>query len=375
MTNILEIWHTNFYRVVMSYFRKMHIIIILLLITSITLQGQVKDKGKGRIEGSFRFLPIPYINYTRSIGFQLGAMPMAQFNPVMKDTISPSSLAGVFAMYSSNDSYFLMAMSKLYFDEDNWRFNLAGGTGSVNFQFYLEDPAAMWIPYNTEMNLFFMEPQRRIYERIYLGVNYVYIKFSTTFEVSPDVFVETIQGLGLRISADYRTNVYYPRDAFLTNLKYYTYPEFLGNEEESQKIQLNHNHFFPSRNGEDVIALRAFAGFGLGDLSFNQQFFVGMGDDIRGYSEGKYRGNYMFDIQGEYRLNLNDSRFGFVAFLGIASVFDAINEEHDGLVLPGIGTGFRYTVSEDTNMNVGMDIAAGKDDWGLYFRIGEAFNR
>jgi len=24
-------------------------------------------------------------------------------------------------------------------------------------------------------------------------------------------------------------------------------------------------------------------------------------------------------------------------------------------------------------MNVGLDFAVGKDDWGLYFRIGEAF--
>jgi len=28
---------------------------------------------------------------------------------------------------------------------------------------------------------------------------------------------------------------------------------------------------------------------------------------------------------------------------------------------------------EKYHMNVGMDFAVGKDDWGLYFRIGEAF--
>jgi len=26
-------------------------------------------------------------------------------------------------------------------------------------------------------------------------------------------------------------------------------------------------------------------------------------------------------------------------------------------------------------MSIGMDVAVGKDDWGLYFRIGEAFTR
>ncbi len=25
--------------------------------------------------------------------------------------------------------------------------------------------------------------------------------------------------------------------------------------------------------------------------------------------------------------------------------------------------------------SIGMDVAVGKDDWGLYFRIGEAFTR
>jgi hypothetical protein len=30
-------------------------------------------------------------------------------------------------------------------------------------------------------------------------------------------------------------------------------------------------------------------------------------------------------------------------------------------------------VFPDNNMNVGLDVAAGREDWGLYFRIGEAY--
>ena len=43
--------------------------------------------GGGRIEGKFQFMPIPYINYNRSVGFTLGALPMAMWNPVDSDTI------------------------------------------------------------------------------------------------------------------------------------------------------------------------------------------------------------------------------------------------------------------------------------------------
>lgn len=334
----------------------------------------VGGKNNGRIEGNFKFLPIPYINYNRSIGFQIGAIPMAQFNLTQKDTLSPSSMAGLFGMYSENKTYFLMGFSKFYLAEDNWRFSLAGGTGSVNFQFYLE-PIDLWIPYNTKLDMFFIEAQRRVYKKIYVGLSYIYLNFDTSVEVTDDVYAQQLNGLGLKVSMDYRSNVYYPINGFFSNLQYFTYPEFMGNEFVSNKIQISHNQFFPVRSEKDVVAARAFAGLGLGDLSFNQQFIVGTGDDIRGYSQGEYRGNYMLTLQGEYRWNLNDSKFGFVGFLGLATVFEAINEDHNGLILPGIGAGIRYVVSEETHMNVGMDIAVGKDDWGLYFRIGESFNR
>ena len=46
---------------------------------------------------------------------------------------------------------------------------------------------------------------------------------------------------------------------------------------------------------------------------------------------------------------------------GDATVFESINNEDNGRLLPGFGAGFRYTVIQDTHMNVGMDIAAGRN--------------
>ena len=94
--------------------------------------------------------------------------------------------------------------------------------------------------------------------------------------------------------------------------------------------------------------------------------------DIRGYSQGKFRGEQIVALQAEYRWNPHE-KIGFVAFIGSAMVFNGMNSEDNGILLPDIGTGFRYNVFPDNHMNVGMDIAVGKDDWGLYFRIGESF--
>jgi len=346
----------------------------MFIVLTLSLFGQNPgSKNSSRIEGDFKFLPIPYINYNRSIGFQIGALPMVQFNPVRKDTISPSSIAGLFGMYTSNKTYFAMGFSKLYFSEDNWRFLFAGGVGSVNFQFFLESPISSWIPYNTGMNMFFLEAQRRVYKKIYIGVSYIYLKFDTSTEFTENTLTTNLNGLRLKITIDERDNIYYPSQGYHNNIKYFTYPEFMGNDVESRKIEFDHNHYFQIGEGRDVIATRVFIGLGLGDLSFNQQFIVGRGSDLRGYTQGEFRGNYMVALQGEYRWNFEDSKFGLVGFLGVASIFEAINEDDNGKLLPGIGAGFRYNISEETNMNVGLDLAVGKNDWGIYFRVSEAF--
>jgi hypothetical protein len=350
-------------------------LVLFALVPAVSQGADISSGGSGgaeRIDGKFKFLPIPYLNYDRSIGFQLGALPLAMFNPVQSDTISPSSLTGLFGMYTTNDTWFLMGFGRLHLDRDNWRITLAGGSGSVNFQFFMDSPVDGWIPYNTAMDLAFVQVQRRIVDRLYGGLSYIYLDFTTTLEPIPDQFHTTLHGLGLNLALDTRSSVYYPRSGYETSANYFTYPAAFGNEFASDKIELDYNHFVGMRRDLDVLAGRFFAGLGLGDLSFNQQFIVGRRSDIRGYTQGEYRGNYMLALQGEYRWNFRP-RWGAVGFLGVATVLEAINEDNNGKLLPGIGTGFRFTVDRETNMNVGLDIAVGLDDWGIYFRLGEAF--
>lgn len=324
-----------------------------------------------RIEGRYKIVPLPYINYNRSTEFALGALPMVMFNPVEKDLISPSSLVGLLGLYTTNETWFLMGFTQLYFKEDTWRFTGAGGTGSVNFQFYLDAPVSSWIPYNAQADFALVEIQRKIYKKLYGGVNYVYFKFENTIENIPITSSTTLNGMGLKLSMDLRTNVYYPTDGFYTNVEYFAFPEAFGNEDESSMFRIDYNQYWSSRKERDVIAARAFAGIGIGDLSFNQQFIIGR-VDIRGYSQGRYRGDSMLAIQGEYRWNFW-GRWGAVGFAGLATVFEPINEDDSGKILPGVGAGVRFTAFEDNHMNIGLDFAVGDGDWGMYFRIGEAF--
>ncbi|SHL60719.1 hypothetical protein SAMN05444266_104147 [Chitinophaga jiangningensis] len=91
------------------------------------------------------------------------------------------------------------------------------------------------------------------------------------------------------------------------------------------------------------------------------------GKDIRGYTNGKYRGNQVYAAQAEYRWNFY-KRWGAVGFFGVA-----FTEAPSSAVLPGGGVGVRFKAIRSRNINIGVDGALGKDDKGIYFRINEAF--
>lgn len=317
-------------------------------------------------------MPIPYVNYSRSIGFAYGFLPMAMYRLNKKDTISPSSISGGIYMRTTNDTWFGMGFSKFYLKEDTYRVTVAGGLGNMNFQFYPDTPLAPEIvTYSTGANFLMMEVQRKIIDNMYGGLGYVYADLATEFDVEGVPIQYTrLDGIRMIYSYDKRSDVYYPYDGNIVNVNYSFYPEFMGNELVSSKIEIDYNQFY-SFNKRDVLALRAFAGFGVGQLDFNQQFIVG-NTDIRGYSQGEYRGEQLLAIQGEYRWNIAE-KFGLVGFAGVATVFESPNQFNNGKLLPGAGGGFRVTVFPKNHMNIGIDAGVGINDWGIEFRIGESF--
>ena len=361
------------YKKIPAYFSHKYIFVLILAVLLLNgkVWGQFGGGDSKRIEGKAKFMPIPYVNYDRSMGFTVGAVPMLMFNPSQKDTISPSSLIGAVGTWATSKTWFAMGFGMFYFNEDRWRITSAAGIGTVHFQFYLDNPIGGWIPYQSEASFAMLKVERKIYDKLYGGVSYIFADVITSTENLPLVDTMTLHGIGLNLSLDKRGNPYYPRSGYYTTLKFNGFPDWFGNEVSSQKVEFDYNHYFPARTNKDVLAARIYAGVGLGELNFNQQFIV-KSPNIRGYTQGAFRGNQTIAAQGEYRWNFH-RRWGAVGFVGVATVFNAINEADNGKLLPGVGTGIRFRAFPETNMSVGLDVAAGIEDWGIYFQIGEAF--
>ncbi|MBP1839692.1 BamA/TamA family outer membrane protein [Formosa algae] len=321
----------------------------------------------------FDLTVMPFLSYNRNLEFMFGAIPMLMYKVNQKDTISPKSLSGMAGVYTTNGSYFISFFNKWYLKEDTWRGKFFLMTGDKNSQFYMTDNELPgFYDYGTDITVVSVGVQRKIIDHLYGGLTYTYAHYDTIYEdeIQPEDVTQT-NAIEINSLYDTRNSVYYPTKGVKALLRYLSYPTWFGNDVKAEKVLSEYNTYFPMKNGKDVIAARFSGQFGLGDIAFQQQVTIGS-KDIRGYSEGKYRGDGKMALQGEYRYNFGE-KMGVVGFAGVATIYGSDTERFDWKAYPGIGVGYRYRAFEAVKFNIGLDAAVGKGDWGIYFRIGESF--
>ncbi len=326
-------------------------------------------------EKKVKFVPVPYVSYNRTFGLMVGAVPMIMYKLNKKDTISPASLTGLVGGYTTNKSWFSTLFAKLYLKEDKWRILFAAGFGDMNSQFLLSANSSKFTNFETAADFLMLEVKRKLAKGLYLGGHYAYTKFENDFEFKKPLNEEVeLNGIGLVLLWDIRDNVYYPKKGHKANINYISYPGFMGNDKVSNEIDIEFNKYLGIRKNKDVWAFRGYAAFDIGDVAFNNLLVMGgrRGTDLRGYTQGEYRGKQLIAVQTEYRYNFT-KKMGAVGFVGVGTIFDSNIKSNDGEILPSIGVGYRYLVFPKNKLKVGLDVAAGKGDWGVYFRIGESF--
>ncbi|MEC3908766.1 BamA/TamA family outer membrane protein [Tamlana sp. 2201CG12-4] len=319
------------------------------------------------------FKVMPFINYNRNLDFMFGAVPMVMYKLDKNDQVSPKSLSGIAAAYTTNDSHLIAFFNRWFFKEDSWRAVFYAVTGNFNSQMFLDGGGGQdFYNFGTDATIISATLRRKLVNKLYGGVAYTFGNYKTEFEndVQPATTTRT-HSLELNMLYDSRNAIYYPTGGVNSQLRFLSFPEWFGNEVSATKFFTEYNTYFSTRNENDVIAARVSGKFGLGDIAFEQQETIG-GKDIRGYSQEKYRGDGILALQGEYRYNFSE-KMGLVGFAGIATIYGSPVEDFDWKAYPGVGVGYRYAAFKNVKFNIGIDAAVGKDDWGIYFRLGEAF--
>lgn len=386
--------------IILPMIRKISSILIILSIC-ISVNAQVTDENtileveeKTDQEGNgnnkkVKKVIIPTLSYNNSIKTSFGVMAGMFYHIKIKDTISPESISMFIASYSTNKTWFAIIPNKFYLKEDKYRSIFVAGVGNVNFQTYLDwgnifnnlpispppifEEEGTFIDYSTKFEFVYTNFTVNIYDRLYLGLNFMYAHTNTTFDINENLSdSQDLFGFGLSSEYDKRDSQMLPIIGFNSKLFTNTFLESLGSTTNYTNITFEYNNYF--KQGElNTLLLRAYAQAAFGDVPFAGQNVVGM-DDLRGYSNGKFRANQVYDLQSEYRHWLSD-KWGYVAFGGIATAIDKASELSFEKLLPAAGVGVRFMAIPSSKISVGIDVAAGKDDWGVYFRIGEAFGR
>lgn len=92
----------------------------------------------------------------------------------------------------------------------------------------------------------------------------------------------------------------------------------------------------------------------------------------RGYPVGRYQDRTLLAGQVEYRRGIY-RKLGGVVFGGVAEVAPTLHDFTSSDLLPSVGIGIRYMVSEIHRLNLRADLAQGRDETTLYVSVGEAF--
>jgi len=349
----------------------------MLMVTNMGLTQDVNIPNDGLVDtkNSGEFKIVPYLNYSRTIGFGFGLIPMYSFNTSKTDHISPKSVIGLSGIYTTNKSYAVGLFGNMFFKEDKWRLQYGLGFADYNFQTYYAPIVGegFFYDYTTKIKFGTVNVKREVGKNLYLGLGYAYEHLITKFDIAEPndtTVINQLQFIGLH---DSRDNVNYPKDGMLLMVKFNYMPTWMSNVDNTQIIIVNLNKYIAVHGNRDVVALRFHTKSGLKNVNFQQQPVLG-GVDLRGYSSGKYRGDGVLDLQGEYRWNFpNKLNLSVVGFAGIGTLYGSENETFDWKLYPSIGAGVRWTVLTSSHINIGTDVGFGKDDWGIYFRFNEAF--
>lgn len=372
--------------------KKRALILILALIPVFLFsQESIKDSAAAaKPIKKVKKVIIPTFTYNKSFEAIFGFMASGFYKLKSSDTISPETSTTLVGNYSTNDSWFIVLANKFYMNEDRYRSKLVAGIGSVNFQTFVDGspvtggfppgiiptPQAEegeFVDYNTEFQFVYLDFMARVYKKLYIGANLVYSHTLTEFETigTPSEEVNLF-GFGITSEYDTRNNQFMPLNGFNGKFNTMSFLESLGSSSSYTNINIEYNKYFP-QGERNTILLRFNGKAAVGDVPFVGKNVVGR-DDLRGYSNGKYRANQVYNIQSEYR-HWFAKKWGYVAFGGVATAIDDASDLAFDNLLPAIGGGIRFLAIPSSNISIGMDLAVGKDDWGIYFRIGEAFTR
>ena len=374
----------------LRYYNLQLLLLLLIIGTAASYGQQTKEVDSTFNEASKTFLVVPLITNSPVMDTGFGGLGMYFFKIDKEDIASPPSLASLYAIYTTNNSYIFTPFGRFFWNEDKNRASFGVGTLRINNDFtYDEQGNDLRLVYSEIRNFITAEYSRKIIGDFYLGMVYLGTKTKYKFDqgseqendFTRDFFAQNgiadnfVSSIGLNLSFDNRDYPYYPTRGFTFSIRPKLNRAWLGSDNDYIDTDYKFS-YFNSLQDNLILALNIAGGFASGDVPFDGYQNYGVRNSLRGYEAGKYKGRNMIASQAELRWRFHN-KWGGVVFGGTGSIWGNENngeKEFERTWLPSAGLGLRYMVSKEKKINVRLDYAVGVDgNQGLYFGVMEAF--
>jgi hemolysin activation/secretion protein len=327
-------------------------------------------------------------------GWGVGAMGAYNFYVNKKDSISPPSQVMINGVYTEKRQLGISIPYQFFWDKRKhfiggevgyYDLNyLYFGIGNTNVEGYSQK-------FNARHLQFRINYLRKLKPHIFVGARYwfdSYNVFNTSFtDLVPaplprNDFTNITSGPGLVFLYDTRNNIYNTTQGQYLELVAHNQNTLWGSRFNYNRLRFDYRYFLKTTK-KQAITSQLFGDFLQGNVPFNQLASIGSSKRMRGYYDGRFRNKNLLLAQLEYRTALY-KRFGAVAFINYALIYNKPNEINYNSYHASAGVGLRFSLDREKRINARFDIS-----WPLgtsqisssnlfdkaitYFTIGEAF--
>jgi hypothetical protein len=231
---------------------------------------------------------------------------------------------------------------------------------------------------------------RKLFTNFFAGLGFQFDRYygisQSGSSVSPSVFekygvgtgtTSFSSGLTFNILHDSRKNSINASDGLYYALIFRSNPAFMDNPSNWHSLYLDARKYFviPS-DKRKILALWGIYWGSYGNVPYlnlpGTQLELA-GRSGRGFSQGRFRGKEMLYLESEYRFDISDNKFfGGVVFVNAQSYKEPATNRFQ-YVNPAAGIGARIKFNKQSDTNLTIDFAAGKDSFNFYIGLGEFF--
>lgn len=337
------------------------------------------------------FLPVPIIITEPAVGYGAG-LAMVYFHEFNKPPKapaenqkkgdgprSPPSASALFGGGTENGSWFAGGAHQGSYKNDSLRYQGSLFHPSINLKYYGggDTPISdQGLKYNLDGWVTIHEMLFRIGDHPFLvGPKLSYFGATSTFETPesvPDADQVEIMtddlGFGITTIFDTRDNLFSPLDGWIIEFSALRHAGM-------SSAQYNYSYYdFHPRSYWNLNKTWGVGWRFQGEYASGQVPYWALPDiTLRGIPALRYQGNatVVTEAQVDWKLN---HRWTIVAFTGVGTTADEINNLSNNDNYWAGGLGFRYLIARVLGLQTGIDVAIGPEQAAIYITMGNAWN-